>query len=383
MRDAPDIVPLFVDGHVGRRDPALTRVASLCERMFRIVSPWAPGLVVVGAQADPASIGALPGLPRLSATGSGGTDEEALASCLGEMAERLSLCEQPGDLTLRATSEDVAGRVHPDLTLPPLAAGVARDWREARDEDGRIWLAPADVVFLRPRYDAPAEARPPASLGAAAGRTLSNAREAARFELLERAAALDWWSAAPEPAAALAPADDLAARDLLATWRGQCEARVTMLLALPCAGAACVAAVSRDAAAPRGWAIGAAARATSAAAAHAALCELMQNEIGLMLARVRRKAARPPAAGDAGHLARDAWSGDARIERDANARTPARPAPPIRALEVDLTRPSVGAPVLKLLQVARVSQKFDANSGFGHSSRGARRQGWTSSPPLF
>src|SRR4051794_27015164 len=70
------------------------------ERLFRLVSPFAPGLAFVGGQLsatpfDPAT----PSPVRLSVGGTATSVAAALVSCLGEGLERLSQVERPGDAT--------------------------------------------------------------------------------------------------------------------------------------------------------------------------------------------------------------------------------------------------------------------------------------------
>jgi hypothetical protein len=152
---------------------------------------------------------------------------------------------------------------------------------------------------------------------------------------------------------------------------------------LPCAGAACVAALSCDAAAPTGWAIGVAARATQAAAADSALREMLQNEVGLTMARLRREVGAPPAPGDGAHLARDAWRGDARMSPAAPAHAADRAAAPIITLEIDLSRACLGPSAVKLLRSPQNSQILAGIFGERQPADNALAQGWTCSPPLF
>src|SRR6266568_9401058 len=112
---SPDGLRL-VDDMARRHGQKLARVAGLVHRLFLLRSPWAPGLRFVGAQA------LAPGAPDATAEGEvfslggcGVTLEDALASCLGEAAERLSQVERPGDVTLAAPVDAVSDRISPPV----------------------------------------------------------------------------------------------------------------------------------------------------------------------------------------------------------------------------------------------------------------------------
>ncbi|MBL8587716.1 MAG: YcaO-like family protein [Methylobacteriaceae bacterium] len=340
---------------------ALAALAPRCERLFLIASPWAPGLTMVGAQTDPLAFGALAGAPRLSATGSGDDLASALVSCLGEMAERLSLSERAGDVVRRARVADVEGELFPPLREPVAARAAARglggdrlDFVAVEEIGGGRWLAPADDILLRPSWCGLREARVPASTGAAAGVTRAAALASGAAELAERRAAADWW--AGRRAARAAPPGWRAAA---ASWRAGETGRSTRLIDVsPDGGPVCAVAVSSDVGRAGGFAFGAAAAGDFESAARAALREAMQNEVGLALARIRAATGGDSPASDAGHLSRDAWPGDARLE-------PSQPAAALDPLRGDplkllikqghrlafaaLSRPDVGVPAVKAL----------------------------------
>jgi len=341
----------------GVGDPALAAVAGRLQRLFAIRSPWAPGLRFLGAQATPT------GWPSAFSLGGAGTSiEDALVSCLGETAERLSPVERPGDVTVTAPWRTVRDRVAP--AAAPIVAelfggsagpGEPLDWLDARDLSGAAYLLPADWCLRRPHYGALAIPGATPSTGCAAGPTREAAASAALLELVERDAAALWWIGG-RPGRAMPPDDPALAT--LPILRADAIDRQTRLLDITTdLGIPAVAAVSFDADG-RDFAAGLAARPGAGAAATAAIVELCQMEVGLQLARLRQRQLGDAAltADDRRHLQRAAGitADDPRF-RTAEAAAPSGPVDVgavlaeagVNAYLVDLTRPDLAIPVVK------------------------------------
>ena len=251
--------------------------------------------------------GAAPGFVYLAgacggrAVGGGGVDlAEAAGRLAGEASEVL------------AQDQPVAHAKAPPH--PALAAqwGDGPTMRATSLTFGRSVGAPLAAVF--PTISAP-DAAPPRSLGLAAGPDVAAARLAGLLELIERDAAAAWWNGSSR-ARALDVADIMAdiadaAIDLAGLRTGAAPPeRLTTLLALPAVGdVPVICALSRDAGG-RGLAFGLKAALEPHAAMRGALCELLQMEIALEIARMR-ETQRRLTQGDAGPLARAALDPDA------------------------------------------------------------------------
>lgn len=392
-----------------RHGEAIARLAGRLQRMFVLASPWAPGLSFVGAQASSA-------VGTLSLAGSGETLEEALASCVGEAAERLSQIERPGDVLSAppsAASADMMpaarGLVEAQLCVlgPP---EPAVDWMRARvlgEADPRAVLVPADWCLRRVTPGPLRDANAALSTGAAAAATPTSAAYRALLELIERDAAALWWIGGRRgrPLACDGPAAAEAHRILVALRRGV-TTRATWLLDITSdIGVPVLAAVSAEADG-RGLAFGLGARLSVAGAARAAILELCQIELGLQIARLKLAQ-----RGDAGltdldrHHLRRAREIDAEAcvllhpagiphyysepgtlddERQLGAVSAALARKSIAAAIVDLARADIGLPTAKAIAPAlqplpsgkitdRLAKAISAHGGGGR---------WTGGVPL-
>lgn len=353
---------------VAAAEPALARVARHLDRLFELRSRWAPGLRFIGAQAVPEAWAEASGDRRpFSLGGCGVTVERALASCLGEAAERLSQVERPGDVTTRSLA--AARRRLPasvEAVASDLLAGQGGgvgglDWVEAVDLGGAGCLLPADWC-LRRRHPGPLLVPAAAlSIGCAAGPGFEAAAERALLELVERDAAARWWGDG-RPARSLTVEQPTMAgpQRLLRALRRDSTGRATRFLDITGdLGIPAVAAVSLDGSG-RNFAAGLAARRDLGAAAMAALTELCQMELGLQLAQLKLEqlGADALSADDRRHLERAAG-----VTADDPRLRAAVPAPPayggpggvaealaragIGACLVDLTRRDLAVPVAK------------------------------------
>lgn len=300
-----------------RHGAQLAQAASLPRRLFLLQAPWAPGLRLVGGQADPGRV-LSDGAPHppFSLAGSAESLEDALAACVGEAVERLSQIERPGDVSLACSLDDVDPPVSPVVArqIEELVAksqrprGLEIAWVRGRSlADGRALSLPADWCL---RGDG---ARPLAipgaamSTGCAAGASFDAAASRALLELVERDAASLWWIGGqrPRPLAVDDPAMTEAAR-LLSSLRQECRRRASWLLditsdlAIPC-----VAAVSVDEDG-RGFACGLAARLTLKEAVRAAILEMCQMELAFPISLSKKMAGGEAALNDTDrrHLAR-------------------------------------------------------------------------------
>jgi ribosomal protein S12 methylthiotransferase accessory factor len=364
-----------------RHGAGLVAAAQFATRLILLRSAWAPGLRFVGGQVEGGRTG-LAGAKAevLSLAGGGETLEDAFASCMGEGVERLAQYERPGDVVSLPVGE-ARSRVMPEampLVMQQLQpAGLADpavvDWLPAKMlGSGQETLVPADWCLRRP---SPGPLRDPSaalSTGTAAGPDPARAEERAMLELIERDAASLWWEGGRRgrPLAFDRPAAREATR-VLSVLRGTSLERATWLLDITTDIAVPVVAaisVGRDG---RGLCCGLAARIHLADAARAAITELCQMEVGLLIARAKRESADGPALGeiDLRHLARAE-----RIDADSCAllhplgapRCDDDPPPQDAAMRlqrlldrlgrsgisvalVDLTRPEIGITVSKAI----------------------------------
>jgi ribosomal protein S12 methylthiotransferase accessory factor len=276
--------------------PAVARAASLATRSFLLRAPWAPGLRCAGAEFDPARLSTAWKFDRrYHVAGSGQTIEDAFASCVAEGVERLSQLERPGDLAGAGSLLEPPGAV-----MPAMRDGIEERWRPARNTrvdwvaahmlpDGVPVLVPADWC-LRRAVDGPlADPATPLSTGTAAGRDHEDAALRAILELVERDAAALWWVGGNRARSLSMDSPTVAdAAALLSALRHGGTQRVTWLLDITSdLQVPCVAALSVD---PdgRGLSCGLAARAGRPQAARAAILELCQMEVALLLSRHRR-----------------------------------------------------------------------------------------------
>lgn len=357
-----------------RHGDTITRAASHLNRVFLLRSPWAPGLRAVGGEAQ--SVAHRAAHPqRFSLIGAGEILEDAVASCVAEGIERLSTVERADDVTMLPYTTETLARVAPAAReLIDLLLGAAHP-------DGTAWmtaymlgdhsetLLPADWCLRRAEQGPLRQPGAALSTGAAAGRTFEDAAVRALLELIERDAAALWWIGGRRgrPLALEEPASQVAA-GLLAALRAEASGRITWLLdittdiAIPC-----IAAVSVN---ERGLGLccGLAARLTRAEAARAAIFEMCQIELGLMLAQAKQHDGRPETLAPADHIHLIRAE---RIDADAcallhpvgapRAGAGASPADPLAHVTeildrcqiatalVDLTRPDLIIPVVRAI----------------------------------
>lgn len=279
-----------------------------------LAAPWAPGLILAFGRWR----GAAPALSPL-ATGKGPSREAAIAGCLGEMAENLSIGAGPG----------------PVRAVPFHGGPILRDAR-ARDLSD-----PGDL----------------GSEGCAAHPDPAEARLRALCERMERAALADWWRGQGPAPVPLAPGE--AEAGMRQGNPGLRRSRAWRMESVP--GIAAVLVLTDDGAGGR-IALGAAAALSLPAARTAALAEAMLAEVAWiappahpdhqriaraqpqLAGRLGRLAAGMPAPADAG-AAGERPGGSARLDQ-AVAR--------LRAAGVaggfaDLTQPGLGLPVVRCL----------------------------------
>jgi ribosomal protein S12 methylthiotransferase accessory factor len=348
------------------------------------------------------------GGPALLGAGRGLSREQALASCVGEVAER-GAARRPGVPVVVGRAGDLPGRAvaanrlwcfsrrqlargpHPSEDCAPATWAAARRtirdcrrWCRARDGDGGAGaFLPAAAVL-------PGEGGLAGSNGLAAGADRAAAERAAVLELVERDAVAIWWyGRIARPGIALALLDD-AGGGALRRWLEARRRRTWLLDLTHDLGIPVVAALS---AAPEGSGIayGFAAGAGLAAAALAATLELLQSEISLDLA-ARRAARLGRAEGPAGRLL--LWS-----RRAALGRLPflvpsggERPAPRRDGDPAALVAGRLGAPPL-FVDLDRPGDPFPVVRAFapglrpwrprfarGRLAAVPRRLGWPAAP---
>jgi len=277
----------------------MLRAAARFRRLFLLPVPDAPGLTFFGGEVDPAMLGKQQeGLPIGSLAGSGLEPKRAFESCVGEGIEYLSQFVQADDPIVSGPSASRGGADDVDVrrfisevfSLNMIDADRAIGWVSAsRLPDGKEMWFPADLCYRR--HTAEQDLKPPHKLssGCAAGTTVEAATLRALLELIERDAVALWWrggrrgrSIAPNSLAARAAAE------LLAQVRQGNTDRQTWLLDITTdIGIPAVAAIS---ARPDGYgfAFGLGARLHLADAARAAIFELCQVELGQHVVAAKR-----------------------------------------------------------------------------------------------
>lgn len=350
--------------------PAFLDLASRVEDVFQIEAPDAPGIYFVGAMTAPGRHLAAPDAAGIVSAGAcGATFRRAVIACMGEMAERLAQFGGDGRFVRPAAGnfgEGLApGRRRELLDL----LGKPPDPRErlpglmARHlPDGSRMLVPASLCLRFPG----AEPAVNPGIGCACGRTAEDAILAGLLEWIERDAAALWWHAGhPGRMVSLETLEEAGLLAMIPAMRRGRDARRTWMIDITSdLDVPCVACVSVNADG-RGFAHGAAARLSLAAAAKAAFIELCQMEVAWHLMELKRAAGRQPTSpADLRHQARfDAVDVDV-LAMLAPGRTPARGASPAWDLEslvqrlaeagypslaVDLSRPEIGLPVFKVI----------------------------------
>ncbi len=359
---------------------ALLRAATRF-RLFRLAAPDAPGLCFFGA--DTGAPG--PGLPPVSAAGSGLSPGAAFESCIGEGIEYLSGVRRKHAGDDQATPRQRMASLHPtsrafvaavlDHCEVPLDRPIG--WLSARRlGDTAPACFPLDLCTRRAAADR--DFTPPLKLGTgcAAGKSVAAATLHALLELVERDAAALWWrGGARGRLTAMESGAAYHAAALIGRLRGSASGRTTWLLDITTdLGIPVIAAVSVR---PDGYGFtyGVACRPTCAAAATAAVFELCQMELGYRLAaeRSRQRGEAALSDGDRGHIRRaeridavrcdllhptapstPAWTGTAG-EDDAPTLHRLVTWLADRGIEtyaVDLTRPALGIPVVRVIAPA-------------------------------
>lgn len=282
------------------------------ERLFRLVSPFAPGLVFVGGQLsatpfDPATRSTV----RLSVGGTATSVTAALVSCLGEGLERLSQVERRGDAApYRPAAKDRVGIDATiadwlDISFGDMAASDrgALDWRTVVEAStGRRSVVPADLCLRRSESRRRLPLHWPLSIGCAAGATPDRASARAILELVERDAVALWWRGGRRgrPVAPDGPVARSCARLLDKLRRGQ-GLRSTRLLDITTdLEIPTVAALSTN---PdgHGLAVGFACRSSAIAAARAAILEMAQIETAYALIGAKLAEGGPAALDETDH----------------------------------------------------------------------------------
>jgi ribosomal protein S12 methylthiotransferase accessory factor len=347
----------------------LAAIPALLDRIFQLRSEWAPGLCFVGAEARVRD--GTGKWPPFSFGGCALTLEDALLSCLGEAAERLSQVERATDVRFTAplpgldgVSREVAELGSQVLVFSGRSEAETCDWVEAVDLKGRPARVPADWCIRRASAGPLKIPGAALSVGCAAGATREDARRRALLELAERDAVSLWWDGG-RPARPLASDELPTTAASLRQLRGAARARDTAFLDLTTDLAIpVVAAYSTD---PHGsgFVCGFAARESVDAAAVAALVELCQMEVGLQVALVKRQELGEQSLheGDRKHLVRaarvDTYADPhfARFLEDARALALEHQKMSIEdkfdrlatAFLVDLARADIGVPVIKAI----------------------------------
>ena len=356
----------------------LLRAAARLRRLFMLPVPDAPGLTFFGGEADPATFGqSHEGLPIGSLAGSGLTSQRAFESCVGEGVEYLSQFLRADDVVAFGTLG-----VHdelPDAHVRRLVAAALADgaidanrpitWVSAsRLPDGATVRFPLDLCYRRRAADQ--DFIPPLKLssGCAAGTSIEAATLRALLELVERDAVALWWRGGGRGRAIAPDGEAAAAAEALLTQvrQGKTDRTSWLLDITTDVEIPVVVALSANADG-FGFAFGFGARLTLAEAARAAIFELCQVELGQHVVAAKRRESGDGALNesDRRQLRRGTefdTRGCALLQpgpdpaesrhdppsalRDAVERLQARG---IAAYMIDLTRPELAIPVVRVL----------------------------------
>ncbi|WP_136659775.1 YcaO-like family protein [Nitratireductor sp. XY-223] len=178
---------------------ALLSLAAGLDDVFELPLPYAPGVRFFGAMVSPERYGIRDTNGNVGMAGRGLDRRRAFESCIGEAAEYLSFCEREDDpLIVPPPSAHGLTQAELDWALSGLGApGDLRpgdvQWVEARSlPDGEGALFPCEIVLRRP--EALRRGRRAAeSTGISAGATLDEAALSALLEVVERDALVLWW----------------------------------------------------------------------------------------------------------------------------------------------------------------------------------------------
>lgn len=334
---------------------ALLQLAERCTRVFAVESVTAPGLAFFGAEIERARF--QPGARgRMGLSGVGSTALVAFRACMGEVAELASQFRQPEDDDRLLPTNQLCPAFAPYVGDGPVPALMGHDLLS-----GAMVPVPAALV-LRPLPDAGVIPPPyPAGLGVAAGPTAEQATLAALCEVIERDATARWWRGGWRGHALPIEQQQQAAAALNHYRQGVTSRRSWLMDISTEFGLPTVVALSCDADGGR-IAYGFGTHPTQAASR--AIAEMLQIELADQL--VARKQAEGGEAAlnaiDRMHLRRQGLAGDLPLLWPAPGFGRASDAPTTlpellerlaasghRAVAVDLTRPAIGVPVVRVL----------------------------------
>jgi ribosomal protein S12 methylthiotransferase accessory factor len=360
----------------------MLRAAARFRRLFLLPVPDAPGLIFFGGEADPATLGAQQqGLPIGYLAGSGLEPKKAFESCVGEGIEYLSQFVQaddpiePGSFCDYSGTHDAhaQGFISEVLSVNMIDADRSIAWVPASrlPDRTRTWF-PVDLCYRR--HAAEQDFKPPLKLssGCAAGTSVEAATLRALLELIERDAVALWWRGGRRGRSIASDSEAAhAAAELLAQLRQENTERKTWLLDITTdVEIPAVAAVSTG---PDGYgfAFGLGARLSLADAARAAIFELCQVELGQHVVAAKRQESGDAALneGDRRQLRRGTLFDTKACmllqpETKPDVISKERPddaasslpqclerleARGIAAYAIDLTRPQLGIPVVRVL----------------------------------
>ncbi|WP_420414261.1 YcaO-like family protein [Roseibium sp.] len=256
----------------------LNGVADYIQDIFCIDLPYAPGMVFVGAQFQPAK-----GMEAISAGAADIDPQRALERCFGEIAETLSQytafkldSTKIQEILPLATSDDLSAE------FEALGSHLGEDgWVAGLEVLSQAeCFIPASLCFRDLKGQSETETA--FSSGFAAGPTLSAAIEAATLELIERDAVALWWYGGRPPRSIAAPFLDQAKLFQRVIRKGRGDRQTVLLDLSTDIEVPVVAAVSANADGGD-VAFGYAARRSFSQAIEAALKELAQMELGSLL----------------------------------------------------------------------------------------------------
>lgn len=306
----------LVEELAAEHGPALAAARVHASRIFAMRSPVAPGLCFVGAQAAHRWTEGAVAAEGVSTIGGATNLAGATAGALAEVIERLSQFERPGDVVATGPIETAGARLAADgdLLMPTIdVEGTARDagvdWVRGHDlATGVEVRLPADWVLRRQNAGPLTMPGTALSTGVAAGRTFADAALRAVLELIERDATALWWIGGRRGRAMSLAGDAVAdAARLLRSARAERrdDRPAWMIDVTSDVGVPTVVAIST---APDGrrMARGMAARLALDEAASAAIVEMCQSELGLLVteAKLEQRGAEALNAVDRLHLAR-------------------------------------------------------------------------------
>jgi ribosomal protein S12 methylthiotransferase accessory factor len=279
--------------------------AQLASRIFMLRSPWAPGLRFVGAETKRrvAIEDGRTSLP-LSLSGSSERLEGAFVACIGEGIDRLAQIECPGDVELVSSLSGVRDRVWPaavsSIEQAIAAQNLPRDvtlaWVAGEpllssppSENAQGMLIPADWCLRRSADASRLQPRSALSVGVAAGPTLEWAASRAVLELIERDAAGLWWNGGKRgKLVRLDHPGMVEIAQLVASLRQNANDRALWMLDITTdIGIPVIVALSCGTDG-RQLAYGLAARVSVVDAMRAAILELCQTELAILLASIKQ-----------------------------------------------------------------------------------------------